>query len=121
MEPSEAQFEQCITLEDIKTTKSEIQKFNKTLTVLTMQNTFMMLRKIVSHPYLIHFPLDPKSDNKQLLIDDNLIAASGKMKVLDILLPHLKARGHKVCIIRIREKNIFCCLVNVRINSCILY
>ncbi|XP_076260406.1 lymphoid-specific helicase-like [Rhynchophorus ferrugineus] len=96
IEPEAEQETPCINIDDIKTSKSEIEKFNKTLIRLTMQNPLMMLRKIVSHPYLVHFPLDPNGEKRQLLIDDNLIESSGKLKVLDVLLPHLKAKGHKV-------------------------
>ncbi|KAG5861954.1 hypothetical protein JTB14_015228 [Gonioctena quinquepunctata] len=66
------------------------------ITRLTMTNTIMMFRKIVDHPYLVHFPLDPDSEEKQLLVDENLIQHSGKMMVLDAMLSKLKEGGHKV-------------------------
>ncbi|XP_074027641.1 lymphocyte-specific helicase isoform X2 [Leptinotarsa decemlineata] len=65
---------------------------------LTMQNTMMMFRKIVDHPYLVHFPLDPKSKKKELLVDEDLVLQSGKMIVLDEMLAKLKKKGHKVLI-----------------------
>lgn len=57
-------------------------------------NIVMMLRKITMHPYLIEYPLDPKTGD--YLIDANLIVQSGKMRVLDQLLEALKEGGHKV-------------------------
>ncbi|XP_063240792.1 lymphoid-specific helicase-like isoform X2 [Bacillus rossius redtenbacheri] len=61
---------------------------------LKMQNPLMQLRKIVNHPYLVHFPVHPGT--KKPLIDEKVIAASGKFLVLDTMLRKLKERGHKV-------------------------
>lgn len=61
-----------------------------------MSNSGVMFRKIVDHPYLVHFPLDPNQTKKCLLINEDLITSSGKMMVLDVLLDKLKKRGHKV-------------------------
>ncbi|KAL1512922.1 hypothetical protein ABEB36_002423 [Hypothenemus hampei] len=66
------------------------------LTNVKMISPLMMFRKAVNHPYLIHFPTDPESTQRKLLIDENLVQSSGKMKVLDALLPELKKRKHKV-------------------------
>ncbi|XP_066249805.1 lymphoid-specific helicase-like [Euwallacea similis] len=63
---------------------------------LTMASPLSMFRKIVNHPYLVHFPLDPNSSKKQLLVNEELVTSSGKMMVLDAILPELKKRGHKV-------------------------
>lgn len=67
-----------------------MKKFKELIIRLTMQNSMMMFRKIVNHPYLVHFPLDPNSEKKQLLIDENLVKSSGKLLVLDTLLPELQ-------------------------------
>ncbi|XP_066140438.1 lymphoid-specific helicase-like [Euwallacea fornicatus] len=63
---------------------------------LTMAAPMMMFRKIINHPYLVNFPLDPNSPTKQLLVNEELVTSSGKMMVLDAILPELKKRGHKV-------------------------
>lgn len=52
-----------------------------------------MYKRIVNHPYLIHCPLDSTGLPK---IDEDLIRSSGKLLVLDAMLPKLKAQGHKV-------------------------
>ncbi|KAF5306994.1 hypothetical protein FQR65_LT07217 [Abscondita terminalis] len=65
---------------------------------LTMQNPMMMCRKIVDHPYLVHFPLDPNSTIKELLVDENLVKSSGKMLVLEAMLSKLHEGNHKVLI-----------------------
>jgi len=52
------------------------------------------LKQIASHPYLVHYPLE---DNKQYFkIDEDLVMASGKFRVLDAMLEKLHARGHRV-------------------------
>ncbi|CAH1105621.1 unnamed protein product [Psylliodes chrysocephalus] len=63
---------------------------------LTMGNPMMMFKKIVDHPYLVHFPLDPDAPTKSLLINEDLITSSGKMIVLEQMLERLKENGHKV-------------------------
>ncbi|KAK4876073.1 hypothetical protein RN001_012495 [Aquatica leii] len=63
---------------------------------LTMQNPAIMFKKVVNHPYLVHFPLDPNSPVKKLLVDEQLINQSGKMLVLEAMLAKLHAGGHKV-------------------------
>ncbi|CAG9812673.1 unnamed protein product [Phaedon cochleariae] len=68
------------------------------VTRLTMHNSMMMFRKIVDHPYLVHFPLDPNCEKKALLVNENLVTSSGKMMVLDVMLSKLKKNGHKVLI-----------------------
>lgn len=49
----------------------------------------MQLRKACNHPYLFlneYEPMDP----------EELVTASGKMMILDNVLPKLKATGHRV-------------------------
>lgn len=84
---------QKFNIEDSDTQEIKMKHF---VVRLTMQNTMMMFRKIVDHPYLIHFPLDTNAEEKRLLINENLIKSSGKMMVLDLLLQRLKKTGHKV-------------------------
>lgn len=54
--------------------------------------TWMQLKKIVNHPYLIHFPTSAfgKTYKKELL------QQSGKLLVLDAMLRKLKKENHKV-------------------------
>lgn len=59
-----------------------------------MQNPAMMLRKIVNHPYLVQYPLEPGTPYAR--IDEELVKTSGKLLVLDAMLQKLKERGHKV-------------------------
>lgn len=85
-----------ISESDVNMDKRDIRKINKIMKNITMQHTMMMFRKIVSHPYLVHFPLDPNSEENQLLINEDLVNTSGKLQVLDAFLPHLMKRGHRV-------------------------
>ncbi|GFS89062.1 hypothetical protein NPIL_473571 [Nephila pilipes] len=61
---------------------------------LKLRNPVMCLRRICCHPYLISYPLDPSTE--QYAVDENLVSSSGKFLVLDVLLPELKKRGHKI-------------------------
>ncbi|XP_048238060.1 lymphocyte-specific helicase-like [Haliotis rufescens] len=63
---------------------------------IKMQNSMMQLRKCCSHPYLLEHPIDAASGH--LIADETLVKNSGKMLMLDRLLPELKRRGHKVLI-----------------------
>jgi ATP-dependent DNA helicase len=63
--------------------------------MLKMTQPMMQLRKIVNHPYLVHFPLVPGKN--ELRVDEELVRKSGKLLVLDAMLVKLKQRGHKVC------------------------
>ena len=60
---------------------------------IRMQNRMMQLRKCVNHPYLLEFPLTADGDFK---IDEELVNCSGKMLLLDRMLPALLRDGHKV-------------------------
>ncbi|KAG9096198.1 hypothetical protein FS749_008925 [Ceratobasidium sp. UAMH 11750] len=61
-----------------------------------LQNVVMQLRKVCSHPYLFDWPADPETD--EVLVDEGLVGASGKMLLLERMLDALLARGHKVLI-----------------------
>ncbi|GAB1609361.1 lymphocyte-specific helicase, partial [Argonauta hians] len=63
---------------------------------LKMNNIMMVLRKICNHPYLIEHPLDRKTG--ELALDEGLVKTSGKMAMLDCMLPVLRKNGHKVLI-----------------------
>ncbi|XP_018333272.1 lymphoid-specific helicase-like isoform X2 [Agrilus planipennis] len=65
---------------------------------ITLQNNMMMFKKVVDHPFLVHFPLDPTSKEKKLLVNEDIVTQSGKMLVLDAMLAKLKKKNHKVLI-----------------------
>jgi SWI/SNF-related matrix-associated actin-dependent regulator of chromatin subfamily A member 5 len=58
-----------------------------------LQSLMMQLRKCCNHPYLF-----PGADPNPGELDEGLVQASGKMMLLDRLLPKLKAGGHRVCL-----------------------
>lgn len=58
-------------------------------------NPIMQLRLVCNSPLNFY---NPWSSNAELPIDESVIASSGKMLLLDRLLPALFARGHKVLI-----------------------
>lgn len=77
------------------------KKVIRELVRITMQNTAMMFRKIVNHPYLVHFPLEKEciqGETPVLRIDEELVTQSGKMMMLDALSSRLIAGGHKILI-----------------------
>ncbi|XP_057340304.1 lymphoid-specific helicase-like [Microplitis mediator] len=59
------------------------------------RNRYPLYRKIVNHPYLVHWP---KAPDGYLEISENLLKTSGKLLVLDAMLKKLHAEGHKVLI-----------------------
>ena len=63
---------------------------------MKLNNLFMQLRKVCNHPYLFFYPYDVKTD--ALKIDESLVKNSGKMVILDQLLPALIARQHRILI-----------------------
>ncbi|XP_032825294.1 lymphoid-specific helicase isoform X1 [Petromyzon marinus] len=60
-----------------------------------LSNILMMLRKCCNHPYLIEYPL---TADREFKVDENLVKSSGKLLLLDRILPELRQRGHKVLI-----------------------
>ncbi|KAI4181171.1 MAG: hypothetical protein L6R41_006777 [Letrouitia leprolyta] len=56
-----------------------------------LQNPLMQLRLACNTPHHFHYPFSPTQDP-----DSTLITASGKMLILDQLLPYLFRKGHKV-------------------------
>ncbi|XP_071839888.1 lymphocyte-specific helicase-like [Apostichopus japonicus] len=73
--------------------KSKLQSRETNIRLL---NIVMQLRKCCNHPYLLSYPLDPVT--QQYRIDEELITSSGKLMVLERLLPALKKNNHKVLI-----------------------
>ncbi|KAK3575576.1 hypothetical protein QTP86_030436 [Hemibagrus guttatus] len=56
-----------------------------------LQNTLMQLRKCVSHPYLFD-GVEPEPFE----IGEHLVEASGKLSLLDSMLPNLQEEGHHI-------------------------
>jgi hypothetical protein len=54
---------------------------------ISMNNVMMHLRKCCNHPYLFQ---------DRYTVDEAMVRASGKLELLDRLLPKLKAAGHRV-------------------------
>ncbi|KTW30617.1 hypothetical protein T552_00333 [Pneumocystis carinii B80] len=63
---------------------------------LKLQNLIMQLRKVCNHPYMMDF--HTYSDSNKLLVDENIVNMSGKMLLLQRLLPTLFEDNHKVLI-----------------------
>ena len=61
---------------------------------MRLQNLVMQLRKISSHPFLFDWPVEPGTD--ELVVNQDLVNASGKMLLLSRLLDALFAKGHRV-------------------------
>lgn len=53
--------------------------------------------RCLQHPYLVSRDLEPAGpDLTQAEVHQNLLAASAKLKLLHVMLPKLKAKGHRV-------------------------
>jgi ATP-dependent DNA helicase len=60
-----------------------------------LQNPVMQLRQCCNSPHNFYYPFDVDDDTP---VDETLVTESGKMLLLDQLLPELLRRGHKVLI-----------------------
>ncbi|KAJ7932575.1 SNF2 family DNA-dependent ATPase [Mycena leptocephala] len=60
-----------------------------------LNNILMHLRKCLQHPYLYEETIEPRGLPQQET-HEKLIDASAKLRFLKVLLPKLKARGHRV-------------------------
>ena len=81
---------------DISSSSNEIGNSSSMLPkqkvhVQGLMNTLMQLRKVCNHPYLF-------SPNGEYIINEDLIRSSGKLVLLDQVLPKLKESGHRVLI-----------------------
>ena len=63
---------------------------------MSQANVTMNLRKCCNHPFLFGEPKDPSGSYLGDAKPQLLVMASGKFKLLDRMLPLLKAGGHKV-------------------------
>lgn len=63
----------------------------------SLNNILMQLRKCLCHPFVYSRAIEERSSD-QLLAHKNLVDASPKLKLLEIMLPKLKELGHRVLI-----------------------
>lgn len=68
----------------------------------SIQNPIMQMRQVCAHPYLFEEPMDDKGDP---ILDEAFVRASGKMMMLDRLLPRLRKEGHKASTTLARSRN----------------
>ncbi|KAL1409604.1 putative ATPase [Vanrija albida] len=73
-----------------------IKQATQNVNNMRLQNMVMQLRKVSSHPFLFDWPIDAETDD--LVVNDDLVNASGKMLLLNRLLGALFERRHKVLI-----------------------
>lgn len=85
--PPDSELEEIERAKTIKLAKKEIS--NK-----KMQNPIMQARLVCNSPHNFYWPWSFTSDD----VDETLISASGKMLLLDRLVPALFTRGHKILI-----------------------
>ncbi|KAF7310762.1 SNF2 family DNA-dependent ATPase [Mycena chlorophos] len=75
--------------------KSRLSKKKTGVARGKLNNVLMHLRKCLQHPYLYEDTIEPRGLSKQET-HYKLIDASAKLRLLKVLLPKLKARGHRV-------------------------
>ncbi|CAD0045527.1 unnamed protein product [Aureobasidium pullulans] len=63
----------------------------------SLNNILMQLRKCLCHPFVYSTEIEERNVS-QAASHRNLVDASGKLQLLEILLPKLKERGHRVLI-----------------------
>lgn len=61
----------------------------------SLSNILMQLRKCLCHPFVYSRQIEERISNPTLS-HRNLVEASGKLQLLELLLPRLKERGHRV-------------------------
>ncbi|KAK6180624.1 hypothetical protein SNE40_008640 [Patella caerulea] len=97
LEKEEEDLEAWITaISEMNNKSTGKTREKKSQVTIRLQNIMMQLRKCVNHPYLLEHPIDPETG--YLKTDETTVTTSGKMMVLDKMLPELKKRGHKVLI-----------------------
>lgn len=73
-----------------------LKKATTAVNNMKLQNVIMQLRKVSNHPWLFDWPSNPETGD--LVVNEDLIHASGKMLLLRRLLDALFQKGHKVLI-----------------------
>ncbi|XP_062975057.1 chromodomain-helicase-DNA-binding protein 1-like [Elgaria multicarinata webbii] len=85
MSALQRKFYKAVLMKDLDAFENETGKKAK------LQNVLIQLRKCVAHPYLFN-GVEPEP----FVIGDHIIEASGKLSLLDKLLPFLYVGGHRV-------------------------
>ena len=69
----------------------------------------MPIVRCLQHPYLVSTAIEPKGLSPQET-HDRLVAASAKLRLLKMLLPKLRTRGHRVLLFsQVRRSVASCC------------
>lgn len=91
--------EESEELDEEEIYNQHVMAANKLAGTKKMQNLIMQLRLACDHPYLFYWPWMSNEENGASEdIDERLVTESGKMLLIDRLVPELFARGHKVLI-----------------------
>ncbi|CAG8687416.1 3340_t:CDS:2, partial [Ambispora leptoticha] len=80
-------------LKTITSSKTTVAKTRK----MSLQNVLMEVRKVLCHPYLMPGIEDTGIEN-EFIIHKNLVEASGKLMLLQKMLPKLKEKGNRVLV-----------------------
>lgn len=64
----------------------------------SLNNVLMELRRTLCHPFIFSDDVEDRSITDPVKVQQNLVEASGKLLLLNIMLPKLKERGHRVLI-----------------------
>ena len=70
---------------------------NRAIKVAGLRNLLMQLRKCLCHPFVYNIEIEEKSSNAAIS-HQGLVEASSKLQLLEVMLPKLKERGHRVLI-----------------------
>lgn len=64
----------------------------------SLNNILMELRRCLCHPFIFSSNVEDRSVTDAARIQANMVEASGKLLLLNVMLPKLKKRGHRVLI-----------------------
>ncbi|KAF2768259.1 SWI/SNF chromatin remodeling complex component [Teratosphaeria nubilosa] len=92
--PPPSESEEAEDEEETERAKT-LQMAKREISQKKLQNPVMQLRQCCNSPHNFYYPFD-LDDNTQ--VDESLVTESGKMLLLDRLLPELLKKGHKVLI-----------------------
>ena len=81
----------------IKSIFNTSQRSQKQTDRASLNNILMQLRKCLCHPFVYSRAIEERSSNAAIS-HRNLVEASSKLKLLEIMLPKLQERGHRVLI-----------------------
>ena len=97
MSPLQKELYKTILAKNAELLKSIFARDQRSQPVKGLRNILMQLRKCLCHPFVYNIAIEERS-NEALLSHRRLVEASSKMKLLEIMLPLLKERGHRVLI-----------------------